>query len=73
MNAIADKVVEMKRREFIMLLGGAAVAWPLAASAQQPAMPVIGYLHSSTPDGLSDYLRALRQSIKESGYVGART
>jgi putative tryptophan/tyrosine transport system substrate-binding protein len=59
----------MRRREFMTLLGGASVAWPLAASAQQPAMPVIGYLHSSTPDGLSDYLRALRQSIKESGYV----
>jgi putative tryptophan/tyrosine transport system substrate-binding protein len=59
----------MNRREFITLLGGAVAAWPLAARAQQPAMPVIGYLHSSTPDGLSDYLRALRQSIKESGYV----
>jgi putative tryptophan/tyrosine transport system substrate-binding protein len=59
----------MRRREFITLLGGAAAAWPLAARAQQPAIPVIGYLHSSTPDGFSDYLRALRQSIKESGYV----
>jgi putative tryptophan/tyrosine transport system substrate-binding protein len=58
---------QLKRREFITLLGGAA-AWPLAARAQR-AIPVIGYLHSSTPDGFSDYLRALRQSIKESGYV----
>jgi putative ABC transport system substrate-binding protein len=59
----------MNRRELIALLGVATAAWPLAARAQQPAIPVIGYLHSSTPDGFSDYLRALRQSIKESGYV----
>jgi putative ABC transport system substrate-binding protein len=58
----------MKRREFITLLGGAG-AWPLAARAQQPALPMIGYLNSATPDGYSDYLRALRQGFKESGYV----
>jgi putative ABC transport system substrate-binding protein len=58
----------MDRREFITLLGG-AVAWPLAASAQQPAMPVIGYLNSPTPEGFSGYLRALRQGLNESGYV----
>ena len=59
----------MRRREFITLLGGAAAAWPLAAHAQQPAMPVIGYFSSSTPEGFSGNLRALRQGLKESGYV----
>jgi ABC-type uncharacterized transport system substrate-binding protein len=59
----------VKRREFITLLGGAAATYPLVARAQQAAMPVIGYLNSATPEGFSDYLRALRQGLKESGYV----
>ena len=62
----------MRRRAFISLLGGAAAAWPLAAPAQQAAMPVVGYLGAGSPTAGVQIMTALRQSLAEAGYVDDR-
>ncbi|MFL5102551.1 MAG: ABC transporter substrate-binding protein, partial [Xanthobacteraceae bacterium] len=61
-------MLNIRRREFITVLGGAAV-WPFAARAQQPAMPVVGFLNSASAEGYAMPARAFRQGLKDTGFV----
>ena len=61
--------IRIRRREFIVTLCGAAATWPIAARAQQPAMPIIGFLNSTSPNGYEPMVAAFRQGLKETGYI----
>src|SRR5256885_760694 len=63
----------MRRREFITLLGGAGVAWPITARAQPAKMPTIGFLGASTPSGWSHWVAAFERRLRELGWIEGRT
>ena len=62
----------MRRRDFVTLLGGAAVVWPLGVNAQEQGIPIIGYLSNGSPEGYAHLVAALRKGLSESGYVDGR-
>jgi putative tryptophan/tyrosine transport system substrate-binding protein len=59
----------MNRRGFVTLIGGAAAAWPLGARAQQPAMPVMGYLSAASPESVSHRMAVFREGLAQTGYL----
>src|SRR5262245_35461189 len=63
---------QLKRREFITLLGGAAAGWPLSVRAQQPSMPVIGFLYPGPPESIAKFVTGFRKGLGELGYVEGR-
>src|SRR6516165_2595704 len=64
--------MNLRRRDFITLLGGAAAAWPIAARAQQPGVPVVGFMHPAAPAGEEDGVLAFRKGLNDIGYVEGR-
>ena len=65
--------IQIRRRETIVTLCGFAAAWPFTSRAQQPAMPVIGFLHMESFDLFADRLRAFRQGLSQTGHVESRS
>ena len=65
-------MLDLRRRRFLTLLSGAAVAWPLAASAQQLDVPVVGFLNSACADGYAVMADAFKEGLKETGYAEGR-
>jgi len=63
----------MRRRDFITLIGGATVIWPLTTRAQQAAIPVVSFLNAVSPEGFADRMRAFRQGLRETGTSRTRT
>ncbi len=61
--------IRIGRRQFISAIGGAAVAWPLAARAQQPALPVVGFLNLNSPEAMGDYIAAFKLGLNQTGFV----
>ncbi|MFZ2143928.1 MAG: hypothetical protein WAV78_44510 [Xanthobacteraceae bacterium] len=60
---------QLKRRDFVAMLGRAAAAWPLAAHAQQPVMPVIGFLNIASPEAWTDYVSGFKQGLGQTGFI----